>query len=224
MIKTIESIQIKAEESAPEFLKPIIKNVGTLGLVSLALIALAINIETILTFIRLILFGGLLIPFLSTYFSKRKHRGTIIDEFTKDGIGFATISVIEASTGKLVKKIITNWAGKYYLRLKPGNYRIEIYSSKYLFRAIEKEVTEEIIFAHTIELAKDSQKDIAEQLQFRPFQIDPITIALIGAMILAMLNLIYMRNIISMGILVGMVSGWVFFKLRVKRGKLTEKF
>jgi CheY-like chemotaxis protein len=216
ILNALEAIQINTENITPDFAKPIVRNVGAVGITSLIFIAFAVNFESLLFFIRFVLFGGLFIPLLTTKFNKSKDKGSVVDEFTKTGISLVRIFVFEESTGKLISRVISNWSGKYYLKLKPGMYRLEFYAPKYLTRVIKVNNQEGVIFAHTIEMEKDYDRDIAAQLQFRTFKIDPRTISLYFGLILSMLNAIYMRNLTSMGILILMVSGFVFLKIKLR--------
>lgn len=70
-------------------------------------------------------------PLLFFRLRKKKKWGVVYDSFTKQPLTLATIRVMDAASGKIVRTQVTDSLGRYLLILDPGSYKIVVEKSGY---------------------------------------------------------------------------------------------
>jgi len=70
-------------------------------------------------------------PLLFFRLRKKKKWGIVYDSFTKQALTLATIRVMDAVSGKIVRTQVTDSLGRYLLILDPGTYKIVVEKSGY---------------------------------------------------------------------------------------------
>ena len=94
----------------------------TLVVVGAANVAVGFQLPNIFAFLRYI-FGQ---PIMALRRRKQKKWGVVYDAFTKQPLDLATIRVVDAEKGNVVRSQVTDTQGRYYLIVEPGKYRLEV--------------------------------------------------------------------------------------------------
>jgi len=63
---------------------------------------------------------------LMVFRRRRKKWGVVYNAYTKQPIELATIRVLEADSGHILRSQVTDMHGRYFMLLDPGHYRVEV--------------------------------------------------------------------------------------------------
>ena len=218
----INNIQENLNNITPENLQPVVQNTGFLGLASiLALLPLLFQILiTLGSFIA----GGFLWPLLyALILPSSKKLGKIIDDYTKEGLPLTKIIIREKKTNSIVRKASTDLFGYYAVRLDPGEYIMHLEKKNYQEFDHEFTILESKDLDFTMQMTLLEKSDIGTNVQLRVFKFDPILFTSVLAVIIAALNLLYIRTIVAVLIfLIALIFvGFVFYRSVVLRKPLS---
>ncbi|OIO18931.1 MAG: hypothetical protein CO029_01770 [Candidatus Magasanikbacteria bacterium CG_4_9_14_0_2_um_filter_41_10] len=106
----------QVEEANENIVAPAVVIAGT------ANVAVGFNLPQLILFLRYLFTQ----PILLLRRRRQKQWGTIYNVYTKQPIDLATIRVIDAKTGNIVRSQVTDQKGRYFIILPAGYYRVEI--------------------------------------------------------------------------------------------------
>ena len=89
---------------------------------STANIAVGFQLPQLILFLRYLFTQ----PILLLRRRRQKQWGTIYNVYTKQPVDLATIRVIDAKTGNIIRSQVTDQKGRYFIILPAGSYRVEI--------------------------------------------------------------------------------------------------
>lgn len=205
-------------------LKTLIQEAGTLGITSLGVISLLMLIQ-ILPFIKEFVFTGFILPLLAAIFGIGNNKSSrIIDDVYKSPLAFVKIRLFNADTNVLLKKLVTKFNGTFALHLKPGNYILELNKRNFFTKRIPIPVsgTSEVDLESTFELVKNDSMDMATQMPLKVVGIDPKLILSGFAFLIAVMNAVLLRTMISY-IIVAVVVAFSLYLIRFTKSLSFKK-
>lgn len=214
----VNDVQQNVVESLPDQLKPLVSEGGFLGLASVVAL-LPLGIQLLITLGSLLL-GGFLWPLLyALIIPANKKIGKVIDDFTKEGIPFARITVFEKMTGTTVRKATTDFGGKFFLHLDPGVYIFKLEKRGYNVTQVEATISQSKDIDFLLEMTQVESSDLGERLQFNVFKLDIKLLFSYFALLLAAINLIYIRGLFALIIflVVFVIAGFLSYRAFVNK-------
>jgi len=107
---------------------------------------------------------------------KQKKWGVLYNSFTKKPIDLAVIRLVDASTNRVVRSVVTDMEGRYILQAKPGEYKILVQKDGYTnFSEHLKDFSEDSKFInlyHGEAIKVTDEAEINYNIPFDPIEID----------------------------------------------------
>lgn len=156
---------------------PSVEQVNTVVVVPTIATAAAANVAVGFQAPQLLLYLRYLFaqPLLLLRRRKQKRWGVVYNAFTKQPVDLATVRLVDAQTGKILRSQVTDTQGRYFFTQDVGEYRIEVHKSglggfsKYLMKLNEDTNYANLYHGETFSIA-ERQNEIAYNIPLDPEQ------------------------------------------------------
>lgn len=156
---------------------PSVEQVNTVVIVPTIATAAAANVAVGFQAPQLLLYLRYLFaqPLLLLRRRKQKRWGVVYNAFTKQPVDLATVRLVNAKTGKILRSQVTDAQGRYFFTQDAGEYRIDVYKSglggfsKYLMKLSEDTSYANLYHGETFPIA-ERQTEIAYNIPLDPEQ------------------------------------------------------
>ncbi len=215
--KSYDHLVGSISDSLPQPLAGVVKEGGILW-VPAAIFLVMPSFSTLVMLINFLLLNGVLFSALSTVFKKKgENSGTVTDDLTHQGIAFAVIKAKDQS-GTVIAKTVTDFGGKYFLKLPAGAYVLEVSHHRYKMQQFSANITMPAEIVYTFALVLDSSRDLSSSFTYRTFSVDPSKPIFFFISMLLLLNIIYTHTwgSVVVSLLVFAVTGFVAFTNKAK--------
>jgi len=203
------SISLGSElEKLPEVLQTSVEfvnnEVGGTGFASSSVLILLVLILTYIpNLIPLILTGYLGLTIKNIFAVYKLNYSEIINMETRSPISFVAITVTNTE-GKTILKSMTNKQGRFSVRLLPGEYDISFNHTNYNPKTVRVNQKEYDFLKLGFEMEQLSETILAEQLQFKVLNINPLVPVFIFGFILTFINALVINKPLAW-VIVGVV-------------------
>ena len=183
------------EEESLRNQQNILTQAGILGIAAGSLTILALLI-TFLPYIQYLLFSAFALEFLRSLFAIYNSNYSEILELNSNNIlKYAQITI--SSNGQIFARRVTNWQGRYKIKLDAGTYWIKVEKPGYVSETYEITVEKSEYLTVKFEIEKQVENAIASDIQLKVWQIEPRILIYIVGLLASILNLIAVRTPIS---------------------------
>jgi hypothetical protein len=208
----VDKTQQQVEDAAPKPVKPVVREVGFLGLASLAFAIpyLIWLIPLLISFVA----GGFFFPFLRDFFIARRKKlhALIVEDSTRQSVKWAKVIIYNVDRTEVIKKYVSDWKGRWYAKLPAGTYSVEMIKKGYQTRISEITLEERGNVKNTFTMILDDSQDIYNKLQFGLLSFDPKIFIIYFPLVLSFLNLVFTQTITSLFIFGILILGAFIYR------------
>lgn len=181
------------EEKSKNF---VTEELGVVGIIGTSLFTASLLL-LIFPYIQNLLFSAFILEFLKSLVSiYYKNYSEVLDKDNFRTIKFAKISISDTN-GKVIARTVTNWQGRYRVKLQAGTYLITIQHPEYRTEYYEMPIDQNGYLQFKFELEKSEENVIATTIQLREFKVEPRILIYSLGMILVAINAILLMSFTS---------------------------
>lgn len=198
----------------------IIQQVGPLGGISLTMLVFVYLLNSF-ALLRVVLFGGFLLPFLISWLPRRK-RASVLDLILSTPVPFVSITVFNAADKTIAAKIMSSYQGLFNIKLNAGNYIISLAKNRFYPREFNVEQQSEGFFEQNLEIEKNEEINLVNDMTVKVWNLKPEIIVFSLSLVFAVTNALLIRTIVSYA-LVGVILALLVMKnIFIKPVKVSE--